>query len=176
MDRTLKRGNADRRAADKLTKWRSRAAVCGLEVETPLLIIIPSQQRGSNLATPAIEEHLPTAEKKKSYWKRDATTHTISAILERQWWKETAVYSTVNVKINPISLMVRFWRNISLQKSEWKGCKKLQMSHDCMGNRQWELSHLFLLLLCAASLSTLLSWTSCTNQQPVPFPTKSFFV
>lgn len=112
--------------------------------------------------------------KKKKLIGREMQAHTILAILERQWWKETAVHSTINLKINLISLMVHFWLNISLQKSEWKGCKKLQMSHDCIGNRQWELSHLFLLLLCAASLSTLLSWTSCTNQQPVPFPTESF--
>lgn len=51
--------------------------------------------------------------------------------------------------------MVHFRQNISLQKPEWKGCKNLQLSHDCMGNSHWELSHLLLLLICAANLLTM---------------------
>lgn len=60
--------------------------------------------------------------------------HRVLAILGRQWWKETTEFANINLKMNLISLMVHFWLNVSLQKLEWKGCKKLQMYHDCMGN------------------------------------------
>lgn len=107
MDKTLKRGKSAHRQAYQVKESCSCVWTGSADSSSNYHSISTERKQFSHTSdrgTPA-----RCKKKKKKVTGREMQPHTVLVILGRQWWKETTVYSTINVKINRISLMVHFW-------------------------------------------------------------------